>query len=78
MKKIILSLSFVVFSLTTFAQGPPPSDLPGSPGDSNDGQGVCDTPPCEAPIDNQIWLGLIGGVAIGGYLLMRKGTQNIA
>lgn len=71
MKKLILSLSFVALSFTSYAQ---PGGLPGTPGDTDDN--TTDVP--EAPIDNQIWLGLLGGVAIGGYLLMRKGVQKIA
>ncbi|WP_127846520.1 hypothetical protein [Psychroflexus aestuariivivens] len=58
-------------SFSFYAQ---PGGLPGTPGDADDN--TTDVP--EAPIDSQIWLGLIGGVAIGGYLLMKKHDNNIA
>ncbi len=44
----------------------------GLPGSDEGGFNTNDTKVVPAPIDGQIWLGLIGGLAIGGYFLMKK------
>jgi hypothetical protein len=63
-KKILFIVSlFYVGSL--IAQ---PGGFPGGPGDIGGGTNVSDVP---AAIDRQIWLGLIGGLAIGIYFLLR-------
>jgi hypothetical protein len=69
-KKILFILILSLFSVGSLiaqpgARGDPPM-LPG-------GGTVKDVP---APIDGQIWLGLIGGLAIGGYFLI-KNKQTI-
>lgn len=42
------------------------------PGGGGGPPGVPDPKDVEASIDGQIWLGLIGGLAIGGYFLIKK------
>ena len=70
--KIKKMLSFIIVSFlfvgSIIAQPCPPGSPPGC--DPN----VDDT---GAPIDGQIWVGLIGGLAIGGYFLMKKTTIKI-
>jgi hypothetical protein len=72
--KIKKMLSFIIVSFlfvgSIIAQPCPP----GSPPGCTDGTNTIDT---GAPIDGQIWLGLIGGLAIGGYFFMKKTTIKI-
>jgi hypothetical protein len=69
-KKTLFFLIVLLFSVGSVIAQPP--GLPGS-GGAGDGFSVDDT----APIDGQIWLGLIGGLAIGGYFLMKKRAITI-
>jgi len=63
-KKIFFSLIVSLFSVgSIIAQS---SFSPGCP------SGDCNAGDVPAPIDGQIWLGLLGGLAIGGYFLMKK------
>jgi hypothetical protein len=39
--------------------------------------GVNDVEEPGAPIDGQIWLGLLGGLAIGGYFFIKKRAIKI-
>ena len=69
-KKTLFFLIVLLFSVgSVIAQtiGPGFPSLPGS--------GTVDDVP--APIDGQIWVGLIGGLAIGGYFLMKKRAIKI-
>lgn len=65
-KKILFFLVVSLFSVGSIIAQP------------GGGPGGCGTPKCgdfediEASIDGQIWLGLIGGLAIGGYFLIKK------
>ena len=68
-KKMLFFIVVSFFSVAPLMAGP---CLPGGPPGPCDG--VDDT---GAPIDGQIWLGLIGGLAIGGYFLMKKTTIKI-
>ena len=65
-KKTLFFLIVLFFSVGSVIAQPP--GLPGS------GNNTIDVP---APIDGQIWLGLIGGLAIGGYFLMKKRAIKI-
>ena len=70
-KKILFILILSLFSVGSLiaqpgARGDPPM-LPG-------GGTVKDVP---APIDGQIWLGLLGGLAIGGYFFIKKRAVKI-
>jgi hypothetical protein len=74
--KIKKTLFFLIVSFlfvgSIIAQGNPPgTGFPGTPGEDDN---TFDT---EAPIDGQIWVGLIGGLAIGGYFLMKKRAIKI-
>lgn len=85
-KKILFFLTVSFFSVgSLIAQGPGgpggpggPPGLPGEGGGGGDGNGdgfsVDDN---LAPIDGQIWLGLVAGLAIGGYFFMKKRAIKI-
>jgi hypothetical protein len=70
----LIVLLFSVGSVIAQTIGPPPGGPPGLPGSGDDGTNANDVP---APIDGQIWVGLIGGLAIGGYFLMKKRAIKI-
>ena len=74
--KIQKTLFFLIVSF--FSIGPliaqPGGGPPGLPGSGDGGTNTIDNP---APIDGQIWVGLIGGLAIGGYFLMKKRAIKI-
>jgi hypothetical protein len=73
----LIVLLFSVGSVIAQTIGPPPGEPggpPGLPGSGDDGNNTIDVP---APIDGQIWVGLIGGLAIGGYFLMKKRAIKI-
>ena len=69
---LLFSVGSVIAQTISPAPGEPggPPVLPGS----GDGTNTNDVP---APIDGQIWVGLIGGLAIGGYFLMKKRAIKI-
>ncbi len=68
---LIVSFLFVG-SIIAQSSDCPPGGAPGLPGDSD-----CGTGDSDVHIDGQIWLGLIGGLAIGGYFLMKKRAIKI-
>ena len=74
--KIKKTLFFLIVSF--FSIGPliaqPGGGPPGLPGSGDGGAQLDDN---TAPIDGQIWVGLIGGLAIGGYFLMKKRAIKI-
>jgi hypothetical protein len=64
-----------VIAQTTISPAPgEPGGPPVLPGSGDGGNNANDVP---APIDGQIWVGLIGGLAIGGYFLMKKRAIKI-
>jgi hypothetical protein len=65
----IIVLYFSVGSIS--AQ--PGNKFPGLPGSTENGSNGEDV----APIDGQIWIGLIGGLAIGGYFFIKKRAVKI-
>ena len=69
----LIVLLFSVGSVIAQTISPAPGGPPVLPG-SGDGTNTIDVP---APIDGQIWVGLIGGLAIGGYFLMKKRAIKI-
>jgi hypothetical protein len=77
-KKILFFLFVLLFSIGSItAQGFNPFSNPPGGGDSSPtapGEGVNDVP---GPIDGQIWLGLLGGLAIGGYFFIKKRAVKI-
>jgi len=70
--KIQKTLFFLIVLL--FSVGSVIAQPPSLPGSGDDGNNAIDVP---APIDGQIWVGLIGGLAIGGYFLMKKRAIKI-
>ena len=68
-KKTLFFLIVLFFSVGSVIAQPP-----GLPGSGDGGNNANDVP---APIDGQIWVGLIGGLAIGGYFLMKKRAIKI-
>ena len=70
--KIQKTLFFLIVLL--FSVGSVIAQPPGLPGSGDGGINTNDVP---APIDGQIWVGLIGGLAIGGYFLMKKRAIKI-
>jgi hypothetical protein len=72
----LIVLLFSVGSVIAQTISPAPGEPGGPPGlpGSGDGTNTIDVP---APIDGQIWVGLIGGLAIGGYFLMKKRAIKI-
>jgi len=68
-KKTLFFLIVLFFSVGSVIAQPP-----GLPGSGDGGTNAIDVP---APIDGQIWVGLIGGLAIGGYFLMKKRAIKI-
>ncbi|AFU69237.1 hypothetical protein P700755_002472 [Psychroflexus torquis ATCC 700755] len=83
-KKTLFILIVSFFSIgSLIAQGGPPGGPggpPGLPGSGGETEGttfnVSDNDNA-APIDGQIWVGLIGGLAIGGYFFMKKRAIKI-
>ena len=77
-QKTLFFLIVLLFSVgSVIAQttiSPAPGGPPGLPGSGDGGINTNDVP---APIDGQIWVGLIGGLAIGGYFLMKKRAIKI-
>ncbi|PKG43579.1 hypothetical protein [Psychroflexus sp. MES1-P1E] len=77
-KKTLFFLLVSFFSVASLMAQPggPGGGPPGLPGEGGGGDGfsVDDN---AAPIDGQIWVGLIGGLAIGGYFLMKKRAIKI-
>jgi hypothetical protein len=72
-KKILFFLFVSLFSIGSItAQGFNPFSNPTTPGGGNNN--TIDVP---APIDGQIWLGLLGGLAIGGYFFIKKRAVKI-
>jgi hypothetical protein len=69
----LIVLLFSVGSVIAQTIGPAPGEPGGPP--VLPGSGTVDDVP--APIDGQIWVGLIGGLAIGGYFLMKKRAIKI-
>ena len=59
-------LLFLIFGFSGLTQPGPPG---GSPPGQGNGNGKC--PNC-APIDTDIWLLVMGGVAIGGTSIFKK------
>ena len=72
-KKTLFFLIVLLFSVGSVIAQPGAGGPPVLPG-SGDGTNINDVP---APIDGQIWVGLIGGLAIGGYFLMKKRAIKI-
>jgi hypothetical protein len=74
-KKILFFLFVSLFSIGSIsAQGGGGfQTLPGS----GDGGGELNDNETGAPIDGQIWLGLLGGLAIGGYFFIKKRAIKI-
>jgi len=73
-KKTLFFLIVLLFSVGSVIAQPGAGGPPGLPGSGDDGTNTIDNP---APIDGQIWVGLIGGLAIGGYFLMKKRAIKI-
>ena len=73
-KKTLFFLIVLLFSVGSVIAQPGAGGPPGLPGSGVDGAQIDDN---TAPIDGQIWVGLIGGLAIGGYFLMKKRAIKI-
>jgi len=80
-QKTLFFLIVLLFSVgSVIAQttiSPAPGEPGGPPGLPGSGDGGINTNDVPAPIDGQIWVGLIGGLAIGGYFLMKKRAIKI-
>jgi hypothetical protein len=77
--KIKRKLFFIIilyFSVSSIS-AQPGNNFPGLPGSGETGDGFDVDDNTAAPIDGQIWIGLIGGLAIGGYFFMKKHTTTI-
>jgi hypothetical protein len=68
-KAFFSSTALLLPTANILAQG-----FPGLPGDIGGGTNVSDLP---APIDGQIWLGIVGGLAIGIYFLLRGRRDTV-
>jgi len=73
----LIVLLFSVGSVIAQTISPAPGEPGGPPGLPGSGDGGTNANDVPAPIDGQIWVGLIGGLAIGGYFLMKKRAIKI-
>ncbi len=75
LKKIITltSLLILLFSSPLYSQGLPGDD-PELPGDDPEFTGNVDD---QVPIDQDVWLGLIGGCLISAYFISRKQKKSL-
>jgi hypothetical protein len=70
-KKILFFLAVLLFSVGSIMAQTPCGPGGGTPGCGGTGDVTV------APIDGQIWLGLLGGLAIGGYFFIKKRAVKI-